>query len=177
MDNESHTTESVYFINSTDANVTTYADLNLDSVVQCFFSIEMKISQNDTSSAIKVKIVEVQDNLSGLPWTTTCFPNSNVHLILEADTGLNEEAMDFMQKTSHLSFLMTTLAIIATFFTIAELKAVSRSLEQRELVGQTENHAKRLSIISNCMICIWNMCYSITYFVTAMYFRVSLRFK
>jgi hypothetical protein len=79
----------------------------------------------------------------------------------------------FIKKTTHLSFIVTTLAIVATFFTVAELRAVARSLEQRELVGQTESHAKKLSIISNCIICIWNMCYSISYFVTAMYFKVS----
>lgn len=114
--------------------------------------------------------IEEQEDESG---RATCFPNGKSHLIIEADTSLDEEALNFMSKASHFSFLVTSLAIISTFFTISELKAVTRSLEQRELVGQRENHAKRLSIISNCIICIWNMCYSISYFVSAMYFKVS----
>lgn len=67
-------------------------------------------------------------------------------------------------------------AIVATFFTIKELRAVAESLELRESIGQRENHAKRLSLLTNCMICIWNMCYSITFFVTALYFKVRRPF-
>ena len=74
----------------------------------------------------------------------------------------------------HLTFSITVLCLIATYFTFGELKAISQSLEDRELNGQTENHAKRMSLLSNAFICIWNMCYSITFFVTALYFKVSI---
>lgn len=130
VDNETHTTESVYFINATEANVTTYADLSLDSVKQCFLTIEMRMTQNETGSALKLRVVEVRDPASDSEvWSTTCLPNSQAHLIVEADTNVDKGTKNFMSKTSHFSFLVTTLAIVATFFTIAELKAVSRSLE------------------------------------------------
>jgi hypothetical protein len=159
--------------------VTTYADLKLDNTAQCYLSIEMKISQNETNSAIKMKIQEVPspEHAEDKEWKTTCFPNSNDHIIIDGDTDRDEEAANFMTKASHFSFIMTSLAIVATFFTIAELKAVSRSLEEREMVGQRENHAKRLSLLSNCMVCMWNMCYSISYFVAAVRFKVSSSFK
>lgn len=165
---DDNTTESVYFINKTRANVTTFSDLRFYSTNECTFNIEMKITQNETMSKVLLRIEEVHDIFG-----ETCLPNQKVHIIVEADTREAQIAVEFQAKTSHLSFIVTSLAIIATYFTVYELREVARSLEQRELVGQRENHAKRLSILTNAIICIWNMCYSITFFVTAMYFRVS----
>jgi hypothetical protein len=76
----------------------------------------------------------------------------------------------YEQKIWHLSFIITILAITATYFTVGELREVSHSLEQREMAGQRENYAKKLSLITNCMICMWNMSFSISFFVTALYF-------
>lgn len=80
--------------------------------------------------------------------------------------------LEFQQKTWHFSLIVTILSVVATYFTVAELKKVHSSLEQLHEAGQTETHGKRLSLITNCLICIWNMCYAISFFVSAMYFKV-----
>lgn len=79
--------------------------------------------------------------------------------------------LEFQQKTWHFSLIVTILSVVATYFTVAELKKVHSSLEQLHEAGQTETHGKRLSLITNCLICIWNMCYAISFFVSAMYFK------
>lgn len=87
---------------------------------------------------------------------------------------MTEETIQvYENKAWHFTFLITILAIAATYLTIAELKEVARSLEQREMVGQRENYAKKLSLFSNCMVCIWNMCYSLTFFIISLYLQVS----
>ena len=115
--------------------------------------------------------MEIAEAFSDL-MNNTCLPNGKVKISLSASSRNVMLISEFQTKTWHLTFFVTVIAIAATYFTIAELKQVAQSLEQRELVGQRENHAKKMSLISNCLICIWNMCYSITFFVTAMYFKV-----
>jgi hypothetical protein len=92
---------------------------------------------------------------------------------LIASVRTEEFFREYEGKTWHFSFIITVLAITATYFTIAELKRVSHSIYLREETGLRETHSKKLSLLTNCMICIWNMCYSITFFVTALYYKVS----
>ena len=133
----------------------------------------MSAKQVDSGSntVIDLKFSEVFTELAGVK----CLPNTEVEVRISAKTRTEEFLIEYEQKTWNLSFATTILTVIATYFTIAELKKVAESLEQLQESGQTENHARRLSLLTNCLICIWNMCYSITFFVTSMYFKVSLR--
>ena len=99
-----------------------------------------------------------------------CFDNDDVSIVITGNSNNEMLISDFKTKTFQFTLLLTCLAIAATYFTIKELKEVSNSLEQRQMVGQSENYAKKLSIFTNCMICMWNMCYAITFFVCALSF-------
>lgn len=100
-----------------------------------------------------------------------CLPEGTyISITGSSPTPEMQKAME--EKTWMFSFCITILTIAATYFTINELKKVANSLEQREQVGQRENYAKKLSLISNSLICMWNMAYSLTFFVCAMQFPV-----
>lgn len=102
-----------------------------------------------------------------------CLP-ANTYIDLQASSKTVEMQKDIEEKTWMFAFCITILAIAATYFTVHELKEVANSLDQREQVGQRENYAKKLSLLSNSIICMWNMAYSLTFFVLSMYWQVRL---
>ena len=59
-----------------------------------------------------------------------CLPNDINHVEVKAETRTEEFFTLYERKTWHLSFTTTILSVIATYFTIAELKKVSDSLDQ-----------------------------------------------
>jgi hypothetical protein len=61
IDNETQSTQSVYFINASMANVSTYADFRFYKYQECYFNVEIKIAQNETYSGIRVRIEEASN--------------------------------------------------------------------------------------------------------------------
>jgi len=137
-------------------------------ILECFFRVIIKLSANKEQN-IDLRFSEVLTELSG----TTCLPSTSMEVRISGASRTDEYIHEFQEKTWHFSLIVTILSIIATYFTVGELKKVHSSLEQLHDAGQTETHGKRLSLITNCLICIWNMCYAISFFVSAMYFKVK----
>lgn len=135
--------------------------------LECFFRVVIKLSANKDQN-IDLRFSEVLTDLSG----TTCLPTTSMEVRISGASRTDQYILEFQQKTWHFSLIVTILSVVATYFTVAELKKVHSSLEQLHEAGQTETHGKRLSLITNCLICIWNMCYAISFFVSAMYFKV-----
>jgi hypothetical protein len=78
------------------------------------------------STEIDLKFSEVFTELAGIK----CFPNNDIEVLITAKTRSQEFMTEYERKTWHLSFTTTILTVIATYFTIAELKKVSESLDQ-----------------------------------------------
>lgn len=78
------------------------------------------------STEIDLRFSEVFTDLSGVK----CFPNNDIEILITAKTRSQEFMAEYERKTWHLSFTTTILTVIATYFTIAELKKVSESLDQ-----------------------------------------------
>jgi len=114
---------------------------------------------------IEFSASEVYSNYTG----DSCLPSDDLLIKFTGSSNNDEFIRELEVKTWHFSFALTLLTILATYFTIAELRAVALSFEAREQNGQSETHAKKLSLLTNCLICIWNMCYSVMFFVLALY--------
>jgi len=111
-----------------------------------------------------------------------CLPSDATSIEIQAHTYTDEElkvrpmelepAQSFEDKTWHFSFILTGLAIAATYVTIIELREVGQNLEQRVQVGQRENYGSKLSLFSNCIICMWHMSYSLIFCIASLLFNV-----
>lgn len=86
IDNETKTTESVYLINSSLGNVTIYEDLRFYKSLQCLFNLEIRISQNESTTTVLIRLEEASDPLSEDPSKTTCLPSKLTHLIITGDS-------------------------------------------------------------------------------------------
>ncbi|CDW89330.1 ring-finger-containing ubiquitin ligase [Stylonychia lemnae] len=141
---------------------------DVDSLIQ-FFSANDTKEQNATlvlQQALGILHVIKLPGLTG----KSCFPEGT-HLHITGSSEISEEKKIKEVQIWHLSALITLLTLVAIYNGLLELRLVAKSLEEREMEGQRENYAKKLSIISYSLLCMWNMSYSLSFFVGAMYFQ------
>eukprot|EP00347_Sterkiella_histriomuscorum_P004919 403358576 len=137
----------------------------------CTVAAQIQITR-DAKGTQKLNMVvyEKQDLfLPGLFGGNCLPPGTKLRII--GSSNVESDFAEEAQKIWHISAIVTVLCIAATYFTLNELRQIHLCLELRETVGQRESYAKNLSLLSYCLLCMWNMSYAMTFFVGAMYFQ------
>ena len=89
---------------------------------------------------------------------------------VEVSTITPKQMEEYKSKTFSFCAITVVLVMVATYTSIAEIKRVTDSLNERMANGQRENYGSKMNLISYCIVCMWQMSYSMIFFIMTLLF-------